>query len=266
MVKARLRRSVFVILGMAFCLIAQPLVARAADTAAPVVFAAASLKNALDEVIGLYAKKTGVAVRANYGASSLLARQIENGAGPDLFLSADVDWMDELAAKGLVARATRRDLLTNHLALIAPVDSKVTLKIRPNMALAKALGDGKLALAGPDVPAGRYARQSLGRLGVLDQVQGHLVNAESVRAALLYVARGEAALGVVYDTDAGVEPRVKILGLFPDTSHAPILYPAALLAGPVHPGGAAFLGYLEGDEASAVFRRYGFIVLAPPRR
>jgi molybdate transport system substrate-binding protein len=191
------------------------------------VFAAASLKNALDDVDAAYTGQRHGPVRASYAASSALARQIEQGGPADVFISADADWMDYLAQKGLIAPASRRDVLTNHLALIAPAASTVRLTIKPGFALAAALGDGRLAIAGPDVPAGRYGRAALQALGVWDQVKDHLALAENVRAALAFVALGETPLGVVYDTDAKTEPKVRIVGLFPDASHPRIVYPAA---------------------------------------
>lgn len=248
-------------LCLAWMLVAAP--ALAADK--PVtVFAAASLKNAMDEVGAAYAARTGGEVRFSYAGSSAIARQIEQGAPADVYISADSDWMDYLAGKKLIVGASRRDLLTNHLALIAPTGAKTTLKIAKGMPLAKALGEGRLAVAGPDVPAGRYAKASLTTLGVWDGVSGKLAQAENVRAALQFVARGESPYGIVYDTDARVEPKVKIVGLFPDTSHPPIIYPAALVAGGKTPRAAAFLSFLSGPEAGGVFKKYGFTVL--PRR
>lgn len=222
------------------------------------VFAAASLKNALDDVAQGYTAQTGVPVKTAYAASSAIARQIEQGAPADVFISADSDWMDYLAKRSLIVTASRRDLLSNHLALIAPADSTVRLTIRPGMPLAGALSDGRLAIAGADVPAGRYAQASLEKLGVWTNVETKLARAENVRAALAFVARGETPLGVVYDTDARAEPKVRIVGLFPDSSHPKIVYPAALVAGGRSAGGDAFMRYLAGPRAASVFRRYGF--------
>lgn len=227
------------------------------------VFAAASLKNALDEVGAAYAKSGGEA-RFSYAASSAIARQIEQGAPADVYVSADSDWMNYLAERRLIVAASRRDLLTNKLALIAPADSRVSLKVARGMPLAKALGSGRLAVAGPDVPAGKYAKASLTALGVWDGVSGKLAQAENVRMALQYVARGESPLGIVYDTDAKVEPKVRIVGLFPDASHPRIVYPAAITASSRNPDAARFLSYMSGPEAALVFRKYGFTVL--PRR
>ena len=190
-----------------------------------------------------------------------LAKQIEQAAPADAFISADSDWMDYVAQRKLIVVASRRDVLTNHLALIAPATSTVHLAIRKGFALAAALGDGRLAIAGPEVPAGKYGRASLQALGAWDGVKDHLAPAENVRGALAFVAQGEAPLGIVYDTDAKVEPKVRIVGLFPDSSHPPIVYPGAVIAASTNPGAAKFLGFLRGPEASAIFRKYGFIVL-----
>jgi molybdate transport system substrate-binding protein len=224
------------------------------------VFAAASLKNALDEVGAAYAR-TGGEARFSYAASSAIARQIEQGAPADVYVSADSDWMNYLAERKLIVAASRRDLLTNRLALIAPADSKATIRIGRGMPLAKALGPGRLAVAGPDVPAGKYATASLSALGVWDSVSGKLAQAENVRTALQYVARGETPFGVVYDTDAKVEPKVRIVGLFPDGTHPKIVYPAAVVAASKNPDAARFLAYMSSPPAAAIFRKYGFTVL-----
>ena len=239
----------------------------AAWAAEPVtVFAAASLKNSLDAVDAAYTQKTGTPVRAAYAASSALARQIEQGAPAEVYISADSDWMDYAAQHGLIQTPTRRDLLTNHLALIAPAASAVRLHVSPGFALAQALGGGRLAMAGLDVPAGRYGKQALTALGVWPQVQAKVVYGENVRAALAYVSRGEAPLGVVYDTDARVDPGVRIVNLFPESSHPRIVYPAALTGSAHGPSAAAYLTFVEGPEAAAIFRRFGFEVLGEGSR
>ncbi len=240
---------------------AASLMAGSAQAAPVTVFAAASLKNALDEVGAQYAKSGGDA-RFSYAASSAIARQIEQGAPADIFVSADSDWMNYLVDRKLIVASSRKDLLSNNLALIAPADSKVVLRIGKGMPLARALGDGRLALAGPDVPAGKYAKASLGALGVWDSVSGRLAQAENVRMALQYVARGESPLGIVYDTDAKVEPKVRIVGLFPAGTHPKIVYPVALVAASKNPDAARFLAYLSSPQANAVFRKYGFTVLS----
>jgi len=231
----------------------------AAQPAELTVFAAASLKNALDAVDAAYARTPGAApVRAAYAASSTLARQIEQGAPADVYISADSAWMDYVAERGLVRAGSRADLLANHLALIAPKDSAARLAIRPNFALAAALGRGRLAMAGLDVPAGRYGKAALESLGVWDQISAKTAYGENVRAALNFVARGEAPFGIVYDTDALVEPGVRIVALFPDDSHPPIVYPAAIVAASKSPAAAGYLAFLKGPTATAIFRRFGF--------
>jgi molybdate transport system substrate-binding protein len=247
-----------------FCMVVglAPPPAFAQPTVTPVtVFAAASLKNAMDEVLAAFTARSHVPARASYAASSAIARQIEQSAPADVFISADVDWMDYLAGRHLIVLASRRDLLANHLALIAPADSNTRLRIAKDMPLAAALGSGRLAIAGPDVPAGRYAEASLTALRVWPGVRDRLARAESVRATLAFVARGETPLGVVYDTDAKVEPKVRIVGLFPDSSHAPIVYPVALVSTSHNPNAAAVLKFLEGPTAASIFQRYGFNVV-----
>lgn len=225
------------------------------------VFAAASLQDALDDVGAAYARRTGDQVRVSYAGSSAIARQIEQGAPADVFVSADREWMDYAAQRRLILPDSRRDLLRNRLVLIAPADSRVRLAIAPGMPLAGALGGGRLAMAAPAVPAGRYGRAALTSLGVWNSVRGRVAPAESVRAALQFVARGEAPLGIVYETDARAERRVRTLGAFPPSSHPPIVYPAALTTrGGTNRAAARFLTYLSGPEAGAIFRRHGFSV------
>ena len=230
--------------------------------AAPVtVFAAASLTDSLKAAAAAYKAKKGVDVTLSFGASSTLARQIEQGARADLFLSADSDWMDYLQKKKLIANASRRDLLSNRLVLVAGPDVKHVPKIAPHFNLASALGDRRLALADPaSVPAGKYAKEALTALGVWDRVASKVVQAENVRVALEYVARGEAPYGIVYATDVKVAPQVRTVGTFPDSTHAPIVYPAALTK-TASPGAKAFLDFLSGGEARAIFEKAGFSAL-----
>ena len=229
------------------------------------VFAAASLQNALDDVGAAYTRRTGRPVRFVYGGSSAIARQIEQGAPADLFVSADREWMDYAVARRLAQPDSRRDLLSNRLVLIAPAASKTQIEVRPGMPLAQALGGGRLAMAAPDVPAGRYGRAALTSLGVWNSVESRVAPAQNVRAALQFVARGEAPLGIVYETDAKLDRRVRIVGVFPASSHPSIVYPAALTRrGARNRAAGDFLAYLSGAEAGAVFRRYGFSV-TPPR-
>lgn len=230
------------------------------------VFAAASLGDALAEVDRAFSARTGIPVKESFAASSVLAKQIEAGAPADLFFSADLPWVDYLQQRALLKPGTRRDVLGNELVLIAPADSPVHLKIAPHFALAAALGAGHLAVADPDsVPAGEYARVALTQLGVWDSVSGRLVRAENVRAALAYVARAEAALGIVYRTDAQAEQRVRVVDVFPAGTHPPIVYPAALTAGAL-PQATELEEFLTGDEARAIFKRYGFVTFVPTPR
>jgi molybdate transport system substrate-binding protein len=222
------------------------------------VFAAASLKDALDENVAVYRAGTSERVVVSYAASSALARQIEAGAPADLFISADLEWMDYLQQRRLIKPETRRNLLRNRLVLIAPADSKVSAEIAPGFPLAKLLGNGRLAMANPDaVPAGKYGKAALEALGVWRDVQSRLASTENVRAALVLVARGEAPLGIVYRTDAAAEPKVRVVGLFPESTHPPIVYPIAVTAG-AKPAVAAFLTWLSKPEARAIFQKHGF--------
>jgi molybdate transport system substrate-binding protein len=230
--------------------------------AAPVtVFAAASLTDSLKAAAAAYKAKTGIDVILSFGASSTLARQIEQGARADLFLSADSDWMDYLQKRSLIANASRKDLLGNRLVLVAGPGAKPAPKIAPHFDLAGALGDRRLALADPaSVPAGRYAKAALISLGVWDRIAAKVVPAENVRVALEYVARGEAPYGIVYATDAKVAPQVRVVGTFPESSHGAIVYPAALTR-TASQGAKAFLNFLSGSEARAMFEKAGFRAL-----
>jgi molybdate transport system substrate-binding protein len=229
------------------------------------VFAAASLTDALQQIDGAFSAQTGIAVKASFAASSVLAKQIEAGAPAQVFLSADREWMDYLEQRGRLQGGSRRDLLGNELVLIAPADSALQLKIAPHFALLAALGDGRLASGDPDsVPAGLYARAALTRLGVWAQVADRLVRAENVRAALMYVARGEAPLGIVYQTDARAEGRVRVIDVFPADSHPPITYPLALTAG-AGADAARYAAFLTSDAARDVFVGRGFVMLQPRR-
>ncbi|HLL26860.1 MAG TPA: molybdate ABC transporter substrate-binding protein [Xanthobacteraceae bacterium] len=235
-----------------------------AQNAPVVVFAAASLKNALDEIATGWTAKSGTEVKTSYAASSALAKQIEEGAPADLFISADLDWMEYVEKKNLVQPGTRGNLLGNAIVLVASRDwAKGDVKIEPNFPLASLLGDGRLAMAGTaTVPAGKYGRAALEKLGVWNSVSSKLAEAENVRAALALVGRGEAPLGIVYRTDAAAEPNVKVVGTFPDDSHPPIVYPAAALVNSKNAKAVEFLHYLAGPEAKAIFDKNGFTVLA----
>jgi molybdate transport system substrate-binding protein len=229
------------------------------------VFAAASMKNALDDVDDAFTKESGVKVVVSYAASSALMKQIEQGAPADVFLSADIDWMDYGAKRGLIKNDTRFDLLGNRLVLIAPKDSAIGhVDIGPGFNLAALARNGRVAVGDVRaVPAGLYAKAALEKLGAWAAAEPKLAMAESVRAALVLVARGEAPLGIVYETDAKIEPAVKIVGVFPDDSHAPIIYPIALTA-TAKPEAARYLAFVRTQQAKAIFDRYGFNVLVKP--
>ena len=231
-----------------------------------IVFAAASLKNALDGIASAWQKESGIAPKISYAASSTLAKQLEEDAPAQIFISADEDWMNYSAAKGLIQPESRSDLLGNKLVLIAPKDSAVSLNLEPGADLAHALDEGRLAIGNvASVPAGKYAKAALKKLGLWDSVAGKLAQAESVRAALLLVSRGESPLGVVYLTDAASDPNVKVIATFPADSHPPILYPIAL----TKKAGAraeAFLAYIKSDKAAPFFKRQGFTVLSEKER
>jgi molybdate transport system substrate-binding protein len=227
-----------------------------------VVFAAASLTNALDVAAKLFEGQGGAHAKISYAASSTLAKQIESGAPADMFISADLDWMNYLEQRHLIRPATRRNLLGNRLVLIAPADSDVHVEIKPGCELAALLKGGRLARADTDsVPAGKYGKAALEKLGVWNTVQSAVAPAESVRAALLFVSRREAPLGIVYATDAAADPRVKIVGVFPEDTHPPIIYPAALTAASKNPSAARLLDFLASPAAKPIFEKEGFTVL-----
>jgi molybdate transport system substrate-binding protein len=250
--------------ALAASLVAASHPAFAADKG-PTVFAAASLKNALDAVAADWRKESGNEAVISYAATSALAKQVEQGAEADVFMSADLDWMDYLAARDLIDPKTRFNLLANQLLLIAPKDSDLAVTIAPNFPLAALLGDGRLAIASVDaVPAGKYGKAALESLGVWDEVKGRLAQAENVRAALRLVSRGEVPLGIVYASDAKADSNVKVLGVFPEDSHPPIVYPVARLAHADLPTATAFLDYLRSSQAKSQFEEQGFTVLDEP--
>ncbi len=257
------RRALLVAFALATALpVAPP--ALADDTV--VVFAAASLRNALDDVVAGYRAATGKAVTVSYAGSSTLARQIEQGAPADIFFSADRDWMTYLSDRKLIATDTERTQLGNEIVLIAPRNSGAgNVAIGNGLDLTPLLGaDGRLAMANVDaVPAGKYGKAALINLGGWDKVAGRIVQADNVRAALAFVASGEAPLGIVYATDARAEPAVKVIGTFPADSHSPIVYPVALTATSTNPDARAFLAYLASNAAKPAYLKQGFTVLAP---
>ncbi len=223
-----------------------------------VVFAAASLSDALTEVGNAFTTDTGITIKPSFAASSVLAKQIESGANAGVFFSADEEWMDYLQAHNLLAPGTRRDVLGNRLALVAPADTRASVKITTGAALLQALGRSRIATGDPDsVPVGKYARAALTNLGVWDQLQPRIVRAENVRSALAYVARGETPFGIVYLTDARIDKNVKLLDLFPEKTHPPICYPVAKTTS----GDASatrFLEFVVSPRAQSIFQKYGF--------
>jgi molybdate transport system substrate-binding protein len=227
-----------------------------------VIFAAASLKDALDEVNTAYQRDKGQDTTTSYAASSTLAKQIEAAAPADIFISADLDWMDYLAKKALIKPETRSNLLGNRLVLIAPLNSTIKLGIGRNFPLARALGNGRLAIADPNsVPAGRYGKAALEALGVWSSIADKLAPAENVRAALALVSRAETPLGIVYQTDANSDKAVKIVGIIPDDTHPPIVYPIAIVASSTNPGAIGYLAFLKSSVARPIFEKQGFTVL-----
>ena len=228
------------------------------------VFAAASLKNALDAVNKACEADVGEQATVSYAASSALAKQIEQGAPADIFMSADLDWMKYLSDKNLIKADTETRLLGNSIVLVAPADSKVEATIAADFDLAGLLGDGRLAMANVDaVPAGKYGKAALESLGVWASVEGKVAQAENVRAALALVSTGEAPLGIVYKTDAAADPKVKVVGAFPESSHPQIVYPVAQTAESRDSDTPAFLKCLQSSKAKVLFEAQGFTVLAP---
>ncbi len=231
------------------------------------IFAAASLKNAVDDVDAAFSRATGTKVTASYAATSALAKQIEQAAPADVFISADLKWMDYVIQHKLVKEETRVNLLGNKLVLIAPKNSKLDhVAISKGFDIAKLAGNGRIAVADPSaVPAGRYAKAALENLGAWKAAEPKLAQVENVRATLAFVARGETPVGIVYATDAKIEPKVKIIGTFPDGSHPPVTYPAAQTAGSNNPNAARYLSFLRSNAAKAIFEKYGFSYLIKPK-
>ena len=254
--RRELLRALVVVMAMGAFILPFP---TSAEDKGPVVFAAASLKDALDAINAEWQKESGKQATISYAASSALAKQIEQGAPADIFVSADEDWMNYLADRKLIKPETRFDLVGNALVLIAPKDSKLTATIATGFPL---LADGHLAMADTaSVPAGKYGKAALEKLGVWDAVKDRIAQAENVRAALALVSRGEAPLGIVYATDAKADPKVKVLDVFPESTHAPILYPIAVTASSTNKDAPSFLAYLKTASAQSVFEAQGFKVL-----
>ena len=257
------------LLGMGLALavgLAPAFDAAQAQTKELVIFAAASMKNALDEAAANWVKEAGKpAPKISYAASNTLAKQIENGAPADLFVSADLDWMDYVAGKNLIRPDSRVSLLSNRIVLIAGKDSTARIELKPGADIAAAIGSSRLAMGNVDsVPAGKYGKAALEKLGSWDKAKDKVAQAESVRAALLLVSRGEAPLGIVYATDAAADPQVKVVATFPEDTHPPIIYPVAVTKDSANPDAQAFLSYLRGPSAKPVFEKQGFTVLNKP--
>lgn len=251
------------ILTLAAAGFASAAVAEESNAKPVVVFAAASMKTALDAVAEPWTAAGGKAPSIVYGSSAVLAKQIEQGAPADVFISADLTWMDYLDKAKLIRSGTRRNLLGNALVLIEPADSSVDLKIAPGFDLAGATGDGRIAVCTIDsCPGGIYAKQALQTLGVWDKVEPKLAQADNIRNALNLVARGEARFGIVYATDAKAEPKVKIVDTFPESSHSPIVYPVALVADSKNPDAARFAAFLASQAATKIFLAQGFAILS----
>jgi molybdate transport system substrate-binding protein len=252
----------FVSFLVALAGVPQPLVAQEQIT----VFAAASLKNALDDTNTAFTKATDVKVTVSYAASSALAKQIEQGAPADIFISADLQWMDYVGERKLIKPDTRVNLLGNKLVLIAPADSKIAnVNITQGFDIAKLAGAGRIAVADVNaVPAGRYAKAALEKLGAWAAAEPKLAQAENVRATLAFVARDETPIGIVYETDAKVEPKVKVVGAFPDSSYPPVTYPVAATAAMAKQSVSQYLDFLRTPAAKAIFEKYGFSFLIRP--
>ena len=241
---------------LSFCL---PAAAPAAELESVTVFAAASTTNAITDIGKMFEQKGLGKIVPSYASSSTLAKQIENGAPANVFISADEPWMTYLEDRKLIEPGSRFDLLGNKLVLIAPADSSIKVEIGPKLDLAKLLGDGRLAMGDPDhVPAGKYGKAALEKLGVWAETESKVARTADVRAALTLVERGEAPLGIVYSTDAAITPKVKVVGLFPADTHPKIVYPAALIAGKATAAAKSFLQFLRTPESRAVFEKYGF--------
>jgi molybdate transport system substrate-binding protein len=258
------RRSWLALLTAAVLTLAAGTAPAAAQSRDVLVFAAASLKNALDEIAAQWQRESGKKAAISYAASNTLIKQIEQGAPAAIFISADLDWMDYGQQKNLIKPDTRSNLLGNRLVLVAPKDSNISANIQPGFDLAALLKGGRLAMGNVDaVPAGKYGKAALEKLGAWDGVRDKIAQAESVRAALVLVARGEAPLGIVYQTDAASDPTVKIVGTFPENTHPPIIYPIALTKESTSPDASAFLNFIRSPAARPIFERQGFTVLGP---
>jgi molybdate transport system substrate-binding protein len=268
MIAATRRGLTALVFGLVMAAVALPGTGFAGEAAAgadkgPVVFAAASMKTALDAVAAAWTAETGKTPPLVYGSSAVLAKQIEQGAPADIFISADLQWMDYLEKAKLIRSGTRRNLLGNALVLIEPADASADLKIAPGFDLAGAAGDGKIAVCTiASCPGGIYAKQALEKLGIFDSVEPKLAQADNIRNALILVSRGEAKFGIVYATDAKADPKVKVVGVFPEATHSPIVYPVALVETSKNPDAARFLAYLSSQAATKILMGQGFTILS----
>lgn len=255
-------RQKFRLLLVLLILLVPALTAREAwsgDNSKLVVFGAASLKTALDEINAQWLGTTGKSAAISYAASSALAKQIEQGAPADIFFSADLAWMDYLEQRNLIRVETRSDLVGNRLVLVAPKRSGLRVNVEPGLSLRSLLGSGRLAMANTDaVPAGKYGKAALVSLGVWDQVKDRIAQAENVRAALILVSRGEAPLGIVYRSDALSDPAVELVGTFASSTHPAIIYPIASTANATAPDAKVFLEKLKAPRSRAIFEKHGF--------
>jgi molybdate transport system substrate-binding protein len=252
------------IISRYFCIIAIAFLSTAfyARAESVNVFAAASMKTALDDAAGLWKSQSGKDVVAAYGSTGTLAKQIAEGAPADIFISADLAWMDDVASKNLIKPESRKNLVGNTLVLIAAAGTDLKIDLARGSNLVSALGSEKLAVGDvKSVPAGKYAKAALENLGLWASVEPNLVMQENVRSALALVARGEARLGIVYGSDAVAESKVAVIDSFPEASHAPILYPAALVAASANPDAESFLAFLFSREAQFIFQANGFTLL-----
>lgn len=255
-----LRRGAAVLLSGLVLVLSQPALLLAQEPVT--VFAAASMKNALDAASAAWTETSGVELSISYAGSSSLAKQIEAGAPADFFISADLDWMDYLADRSLIDTASRSNLLGNRIVLVGQRGA-AAVEIEPGFDLSGLVGDGKLAMAAPEsVPAGKYGKAALESLGVWSSVEGKVAAAENVRAALQFVSRGEAPYGIVYETDARADPAVSVVGTFPPESHPPIVYPIALMKDAGNPAAEDYLDFLRSAQARPFFEAEGFQVLA----
>jgi molybdate transport system substrate-binding protein len=264
MVKTSWRKTaIFLIAGLVWPLVAGIPAHGQANGKGPVIFAAASLKSALDAIAAAWTAQNKRPPAISYASSGVLAKQIEQGAPADVFISADLKWMDYLEQAKLIKPGTHRNMLGNQLVLIEPADAATQLKIQQGFDLAGATGDGKIAVCTvASCPGGIYAKEALENLGVWSAVEPKLAQADNIRSALALVARGEAKFGIVYATDAKAEPNVRVVDVFPATSHAPIVYPVAVIAGSKNPDAEAFVAFLRSQAATKILIDQGFTILS----